>query len=185
VKTFAALPHSYDGTLSVTMNDHEPHTMARNVIMCLLAASVDSGEEASECILHVWYSAFIRQIDLDLIATHVLPLVQAVCEKIKDKSTGSLHAKTWRIKNCSLRLVLNKDAWELLLSCLTVHPEITLERAWVLRLAITNSFKHQDDRDPLAVRQSPAHRVSKQRFNEAGIILPFGHSRKTFVIPNP
>jgi hypothetical protein len=185
VKTFAALPRSYEGKLTVTINDHDPHTLARNVIICLLAASDIDGEGVSECIVHLWYSALIRQTDLDLITTHVLPMVQAVCTSIKDKSDGSLHAKTWQLGKCSLRAVLTKGAWQLLLSCLTVRPELTLEKAQALRLAVTDSPRFQDDRDRVAVRQMPQHRVSKHRLNKDGIVLPFGHSREAFVIPNP
>jgi hypothetical protein len=185
VKTFADLPRTYNGTLSITMNDHDPHIVARNIIICVLAASVENAAEASESIIHIWYSAFIRQADLDLLTTHVLPLVQEVCSKIKEKSSASLHSKKWKIKNCSLRLVMSKMAWELLLSCLTVRPGLTLQQAQALRLAVTNGHDHRDDRDRVAVRQSPAHRVSKQKHNEDGLILPFGHSTQAFVIPNP
>jgi hypothetical protein len=179
------LPQSYDGRLTVTINDHDPHTLAQNVIICLLAASDNDGEDVSECILHLWYYALIRQTDLDLITTHIFPLVQAVCTNIKDKSDGSLHAKTWQVGKCSLRVVLTKDAWQLLLSCLTVRPELTLEQAQALRLAVTDSPRFQDDRDRVAVRQSPKHRLSKHRFNKDGIVLPFGQPREAFVIPNP
>jgi hypothetical protein len=185
VKTLADLPRSYHGALSITINDHDPHVVARNIIICILAASIDNTDQASESIIHIWYSAFIRQADLDLLTTQVLPLVQEVWSEIKDKSSTSLHSKTWRIRNCTLRLAMNKKAWQFLLSCLTVRPGLTLQQAQALRLAVTNGHKHRDDRDRVAVRQSPAHRVSKQKHNEDGIILPFGHSREAFVIPNP
>ena len=185
VKTFAALPQTYHGTLSVTMNDHDPHIVARNIIICILAASVGDTGEASESIIHIWYSAFIRQADLDLLTAHVLPLVQDVSSKIGDKSSASLLSKTWQIRGCSLRIVMNKKAWLLLLSCLTVNPGLTLQQAQALRLAVTNGYNHRDDRDRVAVRQLAAHRVSKQKHNEDGMILPLGHSRDEFVIPNP
>lgn len=169
----------------MTINDHDPHIVARNIIICILAASVDNAGEASESIIHIWYSAFIRQTVLDLLTAHVLPLVQEVCSKIEDKSSESLHSKTWQIRDCSLRITMNKKAWQLLLSCLTARPGLTLQEAQRLRLAVTNSYKHRDDRGRVAVRQSPAHRVSKQKHNEDGIILPLGHSREGFVIPNP
>lgn len=122
VKTLAELPQTYNGTLSVTINDHDPHIVARNIIICILAASVDNAGEASESIIHIWYSAFIRQTVLDLLTAHVLPLAQEVCSKIEDKSSESLHSKTWQIRDCSLRITMNKKAWQLLLSCLTARP---------------------------------------------------------------
>jgi hypothetical protein len=79
--------------------------------MCILAASVTNADEASECITHIWYSAFVRQTDLELLTAHVLPSVQQACSKIKDNSFVSLHTETWQIGNRSLRLGLTKKAW--------------------------------------------------------------------------
>lgn len=169
----------------VTINDHEPHVVVRNVIMCVLAASISDVDQASECITHVWYSALIRQTDLDLLKAHVLPLVSEVCLKIKDEPLSGLHSETWQAGKCSLRVAMSKEAWQLLLSCLTVRPGLTLRQAQALRLAIVNDPARQDTYDRTTVKQSPAHRVSKQKFREDGIILPFGYSREEFVIPNP
>ena len=159
--------------------------VARNVIICILAASVRNADKASECIAHIWYSAFIRQADLDLLNAHVLPLVQDVWARIKDKSSANLHSKTWKLMNCSLSLVLEKETWRLLLSCLTVRRELTLQQAQASRSAITRSIEHRDDLDRYTVQQLPVHRVSRQIFVDDGILLPFGYSRKAFVIPNP
>jgi hypothetical protein len=185
VKTLAALPQSYDGKLTVVINDHDPQVIARNVIMCILAASVDDADQVSECITHIWYCALIRQADLDLLNAHVLPLIEEVCSDIKDQASTSLHSKTWRVRKCSLCITMSKEAWQLLLSCLTVRPELSIQQAQALRLAVMNGKEDQDIRDRLAVPRSPAHRVSKSKVNEDGIILPFGYSRKAFVIPNP
>jgi hypothetical protein len=111
VETFAGLPRSYSETLQVTLNDQDPRIVARKVIMCILAASVTNADEASECITHIWYSAFVRQTDLELLTAHVLPSVQQACSKIKDNSFVSLHTETWQIGNRSLRLGLTKKAW--------------------------------------------------------------------------
>jgi len=185
LKTVAALPESYSGTLTVTIDDHEPHITARNVILCILAASASNVNEASECIVHVWYSAFLRRSDLELLNVHVLPLVQEVCSKFEDESSDSLHLKTWQAGKCSIRLGMTKEAWQLLLSCLKLCPELTLEQAQALRLAAINDPKDQDIRELITLTKLSNHRVSVQRFKEDGNMLPFGDSRKAFVVPNP
>ena len=185
MKTIAALPRSYIGTLTVTINDLEPHVVVRNVIMCILATSIGDADQASECITHVWYSAFIRQTDLDLLKTHVFPFASEVCSEVEDKSPASLYSATWQAGKCSLRIVMSKAAWQLLLSCLTVRPGLTLRQAQALRLAIVKNPERQDFYDRTTVSQSPDHRLSKQKFKEDGIILPFGYSQEAFVIPNP
>jgi hypothetical protein len=183
--TLEALPEAYSGTLTVTINDRDPLVIARNAIICILAASIDDADQASECITHIWYSAFIRQADLDLLHAHVLPLVEEVCSKIADKPSKSLQAKIWSIKKCSLRLSMTKKAWQLLLSCLKVRPEMNPSQARALRLAAINRPEDQDNRDLGTLRRLPVHRLSRKRFRDDGMVLHFGHSRKAFVIPNP
>lgn len=80
---------------------------------------------------------------------------------------------------------MSKEAWRLLLSCLTVRRGITMRHAQALRLAVVNEPEHQDVYDRTTLRHLPAHRVCKQKFKEDGMVLPFGYSRKEFVIPNP
>lgn len=185
MKTLAALPQSYNGALTATINDHEPHVVVRNVIMFILATSIGDADQASECITHIWYSAFIRQTDLDLLKKHVFPFAAEVCSEIEDKLSASLHSKILQAGKCSLHVTMSKAAWRLLLSCLTVRPGLTLQQAHALRMAAVHKQEHQDIYDRTTVSQPPGHRVSKQKFKEDGIILPFGHSREAFVIPNP
>ena len=184
-KTFAALPRSYGGTLAVTINDRDPLVIARNLMICVLAASIDDADQASECITHIWYSAFIRQADLDLLQAHVLPLAEEVCLKIADKPSTNLQAKKWQIRKCSLRLIMSKHAWQLLLACLKARPEITPSQAQALRLTAINKPEDQDNLDLGTLRRSSVHWVSRQRLRDDGMVLPFGHSGKEFVIPNP
>lgn len=167
------------------MNDRDRHIVARNAIILLLMVTIDNTKVLSECVLHVWYSAFIRQDHLDLMNRHVLPLIQDVCEKIEDESKGSLHSEKWQFGRCTLCFELDKEAWQTLLSCLTVRSDITLEDARQIRRAVVNRPEHADFRDYIAIRQLPAHRLSRRRFDDDGILLPFGNSRELFVIPNP
>jgi hypothetical protein len=44
-----------------------------------------------------------------------------------------------------------------LLSCLTVHPGLTLQQAQASRLAVTNSQGHRDDRDRTGQVSIDAH----------------------------
>lgn len=185
LKTLADMPPSYEGRLSVTMNDYDQHVVARNAIILLLMVTVDNIEVVSECILHIWYSAFIRQVDLDLINRHVLPPIQEICAMLEGKSAVSLHSVKWRIGRCTLRFTLAKAAWHMLLACLTVRPELTFEDAQQMRLAVVNRPEHQDSHDHTVIKMPPEYRPCKKKFREDGIVLPFGHSRETFVIPNP
>ena len=108
LKTLADIPPSYNGRLSITVNDCDAHVVARNIIIMLLIVTVDDMEAVSECIVHIWYSAFIRQVDLDLIHKHVLPPIVSHCQKIDTKPPDRLYSAKWQIKHSTLRLALGK-----------------------------------------------------------------------------
>lgn len=63
---------------------------------------------------------------------------------------------------------MTKKAWQLVLSCLKVHPETTPSQARALRLAAINRLEDQDDRDLGILRRLPVHLVSRQRFRDDG-----------------
>ncbi|TVY65922.1 hypothetical protein Focb16_v011164 [Fusarium oxysporum f. sp. cubense] len=85
VQTITQLPPSYEPPIEIIMNDHEFDVVARNVIILLLALTADDRDEAVDCILHIWYSSFIRKSHVDILKQRIRPLIQSVCDKVKDK----------------------------------------------------------------------------------------------------
>lgn len=59
-KTIAQIPSSYNQPVDVTINDRDLDIVARNAIMLLIALVVDNIDEAVDCMIHIWYSALIR-----------------------------------------------------------------------------------------------------------------------------
>lgn len=115
-KTIAQIPSSYDQSVDVTMNDRDLDAVVRNAIMLVIALVVDNIDEAIDCMIHVWYSALIRRSDLNILQQQIRPLMESVCEKIKNKAPGGLLGKTWTFGQRSLRLVLEKSSWDRLFS---------------------------------------------------------------------
>ncbi|GAA87051.1 hypothetical protein AKAW_05165 [Aspergillus luchuensis IFO 4308] len=60
IEIIAQLPKSYDGSLEVTINDRDIDVVARNVIMLQIHLSMDEDDATIDCIIHLWYSAFLR-----------------------------------------------------------------------------------------------------------------------------
>ena len=58
--------------------------------------------------IHVWYSALLPRIIIDTLYYVILGCIVEVCEKIKDKPSTSLQAKTFSFGKTSLRLMLKK-----------------------------------------------------------------------------
>ncbi|KAF9877002.1 hypothetical protein CkaCkLH20_05268 [Colletotrichum karsti] len=185
VKTIAQLPDSYKQSVQVTMNDRDFDVVARNAIMLLIALVVSDTDQAADCIIHVWYSALIRESDLEILKRQIQPLIKDVCEKVKGKPSDSLQAKTWKYGDRTVRLVLQKFMWNDLLAFLDVPPGFGVDKASKVRRAITLGESRKDFRDRHLIFQTPSHRVALTRFREDGLLLPFGARRAEFRHPNP
>jgi len=152
--------------------------------MLLLALTISDHQQAAEAIIHCWYSAFLRPADSQHIES-LRPYVQDVCNKISDRRPGSLQAETFMFKRGSLRVILKKEAWKMLLGFISGSRALTFQQARGIRHAVTLAPQRTDHHDHSLLLQQPAHRICKRRFREGGILLPFGHPRDDFTIPNP
>ncbi|OBT80489.1 hypothetical protein VF21_00845 [Pseudogymnoascus sp. 05NY08] len=185
VKTIALLPKSYNQPIDITINDLDLDIVARNVIMLLIALTVDNIDEAADCIIHIWYSALIRKSDLDILQQRVRPLIEDVCEKIRSKLPSAILAKTWTFGQRSMRLVLKRSSWDNLLFYMSIPEGLTVQRANQIRTAVTLPESRKDYRDRHLLLQSRSHRIAKNRYWADGLLLPFGSPRYEFKEPNP
>lgn len=184
VKTVASLSQSYTKDLSIVINDSDFDVVARNIIMLFLALAVPNEQEAAESVLHLWYSALIRPIDMQHLES-LRPLIEDVCTKIAGCNSGTLQAKTFTFGSWTLRVVLKKEAWIELLESLSVRKGLSTEQAHEIRVAVTKAPHRLDYRHRDLMFQLPEHRICKERFREDGILVPFSYSRGSFTIPNP
>jgi hypothetical protein len=83
IKTIVSLPEGYSGECVAVLNDMEFIMVARNVIMLLIALHLDP-EIAVSMIIHLWYSALLLSAVMQVLETRILPLVQEVCDEVKD-----------------------------------------------------------------------------------------------------
>lgn len=191
----ADLPDFFRGRVKATVNDREFMVVARNAILLLLALcdgtreSLNATEKGGivETLIHVWYSAFIPTKILSDLSTRVKPLIDVVCDRIEHTTPNSWQGKTWKFESGnSLRLVLEKENWFRLKDFLMVPEGLTMEEARRIRTATTLAPERADYRDRWYFKdESPFMRVAKHRFQEDGLLLPFGHPREEFSIPNP
>jgi hypothetical protein len=129
------------------MNDRDLDTVARNAIMLLIALVVDNIDEAVDCMIHVWYSALIRKLDLNILQQRISPLIEKVCDTIKRKAPSDRLGKTWTFGPRSLRIVLEKTSWDNLLLYMNIPGDLTAERANQVRTAVTLADSRKDYRD--------------------------------------
>ncbi|KND87546.1 hypothetical protein TOPH_07817 [Tolypocladium ophioglossoides CBS 100239] len=196
VKTISDLPHNAHQRINVVLNDKEFDVVARNALLLLLAFHVqrlvsgtghDYVSDAVEAMIHIWYSAFIPSRILSHLQTNIKPLIDGVCDQVATQEPTKLQGKTWEFSSGrSLRLVLKQEHWLQLREYMDVPASLRAEEARLIRTAVTLAPERVDYRDRWYFKDaSPFMRIAKQRFREDGLLLPFGHPRLGFDVPNP
>lgn len=174
----------YDGRCTLVINDINFMVVARNAILLFAALSLEP-DEAVPIMIHVWYSALLPHVMIDTLWHVVLGRIVEVCEKIKDKPSTSLQAKTFSFGKRSLRLVLKKHQWDELKDYFNVPRGLTKEGAQAIRRSVMLASERIDYLHRALCNQPSPIRVATVTFREDGIILPHGASREKFDTPNP
>lgn len=171
----------------MVINDLSPHVVVRNVIITLLALAAPDDARTVECMLHVWYSAFITSQDVDLLREKVHPLVLAVVDSPANAHMPAMAnlAHTWKFGSNTCRLEMEKGAWIFLKFSLSVAHGLSFQDAQHRRSSVTLANERRDYFDRFYNEQSPSARVCMQRYREDGLLLPFGAERSEFKVPNP
>ena len=137
MKTVVALPRAFPNGISFALNDHDFDVVARNIILLLIAFVAETAEQATDCMIHIWYSAAITAEHMTLLNGPVRQLVEEVCSKIAEKPSDALCGKTWYFGIQSVRVVLQKKQWMTLLAYFDAPAGLTLQGARSIRQAVT------------------------------------------------
>lgn len=184
VKTLACLPVLFRSSLEIVFNDADSIRTARNIIILLVALTVENLDEAIDVMFHLWYSSFITKAHFSILQEQIRPLIQRHCDNIASEVPGKNIRKVFSFKSCSISVTLPKVFWEGLLSLFDLHPTLTTEEASLVRTAAF-CLGHIDWEQRTYEELGPNSRVGWKRFQQDGILLPFGASRDAFTIPNP
>ena len=196
VKTVAGIPKNFGHGVEVTINDREFDVVARNAILLLFAlASLDATHSTHspsllntvESLIYIWYSSFLPTKILSSLQSTVKPLLKAICVRASEKPNGTTLEHTWEFSTGStLRLSLLKEQWLRMETFVDIPEELTFESATAIRSAVVLAPERADYRDRWYYKDAtPFMRLSKQRFQEDGLLLPYGHPRNDFDKPNP
>jgi hypothetical protein len=184
VKTIVGLPDGYKGGCVAVLNDKEFIIVARNAIMLFIALQYEPGT-AVPMIIHMWYSALLPSPMMQAIQSDILPMIEQVCDKIKDKPNGVAQAKTFDIDGRKLRIVLKKEDWIRLAKFCQVPGGLNAKDAQQIRRRIMLAPERVDYRDRAMLHLPKGVRQGEMHFRDTGILLPYGCSTKDFTIPNP
>lgn len=173
------MPETFRGPCNIYINDRDIDVVFRAAILLLLALS-DTSYATLDCIIHLWYSAFLTAEHRATIHRWVRPLISEVVTKIQEKKEDAILAKTFPICGSSIRIMLQKAHWLRMLDM--------LDRDLEYQLAKSNRhdiISHRTDhlhRDLFNKRNY--ERAARWKFRQTGILLPFGADLTDFVVPN-
>jgi hypothetical protein len=186
VKTIALLPTQYQLPVNVVVNDRDPGVIARNLAFLLIMLTCDESE-AVDCILHVWYSARLRPRHMEILQNKVRKQVRDVVDKLATNTSSSptIHAKTWKYPQGSVRVELTKEQWSWLLLVYTLPLNFNKDVASHQRLSAIFASHRLDLNDQFLAIMVPELRPGHDKYLKDGMMLPFGHSTDDFSIPNP
>jgi hypothetical protein len=183
VKTIVGLPESYSGHCNVVINDLNHTVVARNIILLLVAMHLDP-DIAVPIMLHVWYSALLPSTMVETLQRQILPHIEDVCRKIKDKPAPSIQSKTFKLGTMSVRIILPQSGWLALRDFFLVPKGFTVDMAQKTRKETMCAPSRIDYTDRALYKMTPRRRMGCI-FRSEGILLPFGSSTKDFDTPNP
>ncbi|KAI8656486.1 DUF4470 domain-containing protein [Fusarium sp. Ph1] len=186
IKTVTSLPRTFRNDLTITINDNDLDVVARNIILLLTALLSAKPEDAATRMIHIWYSTFIRQSDLEFLHGVVRPNIERACSNLEGEDLDHLHSGTFsRGSYSGVNVVLPKKSWLALLKYLEVPEGLTLDQAQQVRTAVTLPAGHLGNIEHNYFPLLPAQRICWHRFRLDGVLLPFGASSKPFDTPNP
>ncbi|RYN61655.1 hypothetical protein AA0119_g12851 [Alternaria tenuissima] len=184
IKTIVGLPQGYSNKCVAVLNDIDFIIVARNAIMLLIALQFEP-KDAVPMIIHLWYSALLPSRIMQAIQTNILPMVEHVCQQIKNKPESVLQAKTFGSGDRKLRITLKKEDWIRLARFCRVSEGLTAEAAQQIRHRIMLAAERVDYRDRALLNMPAGVRQGEMYFRHTGVLLPYGCSTIDFDTPNP
>jgi hypothetical protein len=195
IKTIRNLPEPFSKQVDVTVNDWEFDVVAHNIIILLLVfTSLDDTSlgptpyfSIAEALIHVWYSAFVPPDLLSSLQNKVGNMLRNNCTHTTEVTQEGALRKTWLFsRERVLSVTLGAEQWPQLEAFLHVPAGLTKQSAQKTRAAVVMSPERADYRDRWYFKDAyPSMRLAKQQFRNDGLLLPFGHPRNEFIVPNP
>ena len=186
IATVCAIPDTYKGRVSITINSPNAFNLARNFTMLYLAATQEP-KVAAEMMVHLWFSMRFTSKIVDIINQGIVPAL-ATLSLNWPAGPAALNCATFYpqlrlIKTCLLVLKCTCSQLTSILRILTT----TIKPAprWFERhRAVTNPLE-RDYRDIQYACQRPAWRTSTARYRRRGVLAPLRARLNTFDCLNP
>lgn len=162
--------------------------LVRNVLLVMVANFVPDKNDAVDCMIHLWYSAYLRPSHVQALCEFVLPCIQQAVQMSHDHpDKNAICTRSWVHEDRGVSVALSADQWKMLLGCFAfaMEDDEINPQSVIARDEVTASDAYQDERDLVLLRNPPHRRVAIMKFWEDGVLQPFGDDCSEFKIPNP
>ena len=182
--SISRLRNTYQGTLTIVMNNSDIRLTTRNIVMFLLAIQLPP-PAAADVILHFWCSSRLTSAMLATIKRYVREPIAAVVSDIGE--VDPLHevptTHEWKSGPASVLISMYKQEWEQLLEILDVRhlPPMAELKRW----EIVFGEGRRDMRDQDFFVQPSNRRMGTTMYDEVGVLMPFGYMCDAFNCANP
>ena len=180
--TVNGLPPNYTSRCDTILNDKNMNIVARNIVMLLIAAQLPP-PEASELILHIWYSARLTKGMVAAVDKHAREPIANIVSKVKGKANDVIQSKRWTFGTAEISVRLFKPQWTNLLHILDAKHDIAKTEEERRKVVLAPS--RSDYRDRELFNLPGFGRLCSTRFRETGVLAPFGSALDDFDCPNP
>jgi hypothetical protein len=180
-----SLPTAFVAPCNVVVNDYDMYVVLRNLLL-LLAFSSFPAPEAAELGLHLWYSAKLpisAQSKLRGTFQETLDKIRLHIEKAPHTADTTLVSTTFPLgEKSKMHCILPRSYWKQLFKMLDMR--MSPDEATRRRQLVATNTSRIDYRERHLYILPPSCRLSKQRYYEDGLLLPFGADRRGFTEPN-
>lgn len=185
----ARLPSAFDGTVNYTIGDADMDMVARNVILLLVAYTIEDSVTATDCMIHLWYSSHLHDGHARLLTDRIRPLVAEARRLAEAHGTeeATMFTRNFVNEDRGVTVTLSAAEWKILLGYFDFAPEDDVDEpcSVMCRDEIVCNETFVDERDMIMLR-SPAHRrVAHLKFWKDGILQAFAQDTRHFTVPNP
>lgn len=154
----------------------------RSILLLIVFSSLPPAE-AAEAAVHLWYSPKLPSSTMAKLRSVFSTKLDKMRQHLRGDNDGLLSTNIQLSDSCSMRCALPRHFWKELFHVL--DSRISSGTATSMRHIITLAPHRIDYRERHLFTIAPQYRLSKMRYYEDGLVLPFGAERSSFTEPNP
>ncbi|KUJ10494.1 uncharacterized protein LY89DRAFT_558780, partial [Mollisia scopiformis] len=186
MKTVVSLPDSYRNRCNVHVNDRDEYVVFRAIMILLLVLLYPDGN-ASELVLHLWYSGRLPQSMYKRgITDWLIPkLSEAFAKSLNEKAPpDKVFAHSFTNGTSTVTVRLTSRMWLNMLVVLERPKETELGEEVRLECMLTAEPEKPWVQYNMHMKD-PAYRLGELRYRTTGLLLPFGARDEHFDTMNP